>query len=696
MKCNILHETPGRMRVHLALRRMSLREADLLEYDLKGVAGVVSVKVFDRTQDAVITYTCPRADIVQALSSFSFTSERALARLPEHTSRALNREYEDKLVFTVCRRAFSRLFLPVPVQTAIALFRSVKYIRAGLSALLHGKLSVAVLDATAVTVSMVRGDFDTAGSVMFMLRLGEILEEWTHKKSVADLAGAMALNVDKVWLQSGETELLVPIGDVKPGDRMIVRTGNLIPLDGKVVSGEATVNQASITGESMPAPKREGSYVYAGTVVEEGECTIRVDKSMGSGRYDRIVHMIEESEKLKSDTEAQASHLADRLVPYSLGATGLIWLLTRNVNRALAVLMVDFSCALKLSMPIAVLSGMKEAGIHHISVKGGRFMEAVAQADTIVFDKTGTLTHAAPRVAAVVPFGGKEENDMLALAACLEEHYPHSMAKAVVAEAENRHISHEERHSSVSYIVAHGIASSVDGEKVIIGSHHFVFEDEKCVIPAGEEEKFESLPAEYSHLYLAAGGVLAAVICIEDPLRAEAADVVRGLRSHGFTKLVMMTGDSDRTAKSVAAAVGVDEYYSEVLPEDKANFIRREHEAGRRVIMLGDGVNDSPALSEADAGIAIRDGAAIAREVADITIGANDLYSLLTLRRLSCALMDRIHTNYRNIIGFNFMLICLGVAGILPPATSALLHNAYTLTVSLRSMTRLLPPAEIE
>lgn len=696
MKCNILHETPGRMRVHLALRRMSLREADLLEYDLKGVAGVVSVKVFDRTQDAVITYTCPRMDIVRALSSFSFTSERALARLPEHTSRALNREYEDKLVFTVCRRAFSRLFLPVPVQTAIALFRSVKYIRAGLSALLHGKLSVAVLDATAVTVSMVRGDFDTAGSVMFMLRLGEILEEWTHKKSVADLAGAMALNVDKVWLQSGETELLVPIGDVKPGDRMIVRTGNLIPLDGKVVSGEATVNQASITGESMPAPKREGSYVYAGTVVEEGECTIRVDKSMGSGRYDRIVHMIEESEKLKSDTEAQASHLADRLVPYSLGATGLIWLLTRNVNRALAVLMVDFSCALKLSMPIAVLSGMKEAGIHHISVKGGRFMEAVAQADTIVFDKTGTLTHAAPRVAAVVPFGDKEENDMLALAACLEEHYPHSMAKAVVAEAEKRHISHEERHSSVSYIVAHGIASSVDGEKVIIGSHHFVFEDEKCVIPAGEEEKFESLPAEYSHLYLAAGGVLAAVICIEDPLRAEAADVVRGLRSLGFTKLVMMTGDSDRTAKSVAAAVGVDEYYSEVLPEDKANFIRREHEAGRRVIMLGDGVNDSPALSEADAGIAIRDGAAIAREVADITIGANDLHSLLTLRRLSCALMDRIHTNYRNIIGFNFMLICLGVAGILPPATSALLHNAYTLTVSLRSMTRLLPPAEIE
>lgn len=684
------------MRVHLACRRMSLREADILEYYLKNVPGVTAVKVFDRTQDAIITYQADRTALIRALAVFSFTSEQAVALVPEHTSRQLNREYEDKLVFTVCRRAFSRLFLPYPITTAIALFRSVKYIKEGLKALWHGKLSVAVLDATAVTVSMLRGDFNTAGSVMFMLRLGEILEEWTHKKSVADLAGAMALNVDKVWLQSGETELLVPIGDVRPGDRMIVRTGNLIPLDGKVVSGEATVTQASITGESLPVAKRAGSYVYAGTVIEEGECVVSVEKALGGGRYDRIVRMIEESEKLKSTAEDKAARLADRLVPYTLGGTVLTYLLTRNVTKMLAVLMVDFSCALKLSMPIAVLSGMKEAGIHHISVKGGRFMEAVAQADTIVFDKTGTLTHAAPRVAAVVPFGDKEENDMLALAACLEEHYPHSMAKAVVAEAENRHISHEERHSSVSYIVAHGIASSVDGEKVIIGSHHFVFEDEKCVIPAGEEEKFESLPAEYSHLYLAAGGVLAAVICIEDPLRAEAADVVRGLRSLGFTKLVMMTGDSDRTAKSVAAAVGVDEYYSEVLPEDKANFIRREHEAGRRVIMLGDGVNDSPALSEADAGIAIRDGAAIAREVADITIGANDLHSLLTLRRLSCALMDRIHTNYRNIIGFNFMLICLGVAGILPPATSALLHNAYTLTVSLRSMTRLLPPAEIE
>lgn len=694
MKCKILHESAGRMRIHAEQRRMSFQQADILEAYLRQVEGVTEVKVYNRTCDAVIYYNCERSGVIAAVAAFSYEASLALA--PEHSAREMTREYQDKLFFAVFRRGITKLFFPTPLRTALSVIRSAKYIGAGLRCLLHGKIQVPVLDATAITVSMLRGDFETAGSIMFLLGIGDILDEWTHKKSVADLAQSMSLNIDKVWLETDSGSILVPVGEVRPGDCITVGTGGMIPLDGKVVSGEAMVNQATITGEPLAVRKVEGGYVYAGTVVEEGSCRIRVEKSSGGGRYDRIVKMIEESEKLKSGVESHASNLADRLVPYSLGATGLIWLLTRNVNRALAVLMVDFSCALKLSMPIAVLSGMKEAGIHHISVKGGRFMEAVAQADTIVFDKTGTLTHAAPRVAAVVPFGGKEENDMLALAACLEEHYPHSMAKAVVAEAENRHISHEERHSSVSYIVAHGIASSVDGEKVIIGSHHFVFEDEKCVIPAGEEEKFESLPAEYSHLYLAAGGVLAAVICIEDPLRAEAADVVRGLRSLGFTKLVMMTGDSDRTAKSVAAAVGVDEYYSEVLPEDKANFIRREHEAGRRVIMLGDGVNDSPALSEADAGIAIRDGAAIAREVADITIGANDLYSLLTLRRLSCALMDRIHTNYRNIIGFNFMLICLGVAGILPPATSALLHNAYTLTVSLRSMTRLLPPAEIE
>lgn len=694
MKCNILHETPGRMRVHLALRRMSLREADLLEYDLKGVAGVVSVKVFDRTQDAVITYTCPRADIVQALSSFSFTSERALARLPEHTSRALNREYEDKLVFTVCRRAFSRLFLPVPVQTAIALFRSVKYIRAGLSALLHGKLSVAVLDATAVTVSMVRGDFDTAGSVMFMLRLGEILEEWTRKKSVADLAGAMALNVDKVWKKAGETEILVPIGEIEAGDEVVVRTGNLIPLDGKVVSGEAMVNQASMTGESMPVPKREGSYVYAGTVAEEGECVVRVEKALGGGRYDRIVRMIEESEKLKSTAEDKASRLADRLVPYTLGGTILTYLITRNVTKMLAVLMVDFSCALKLSMPIAVLSAMRESSSHHISVKGGRFLEAVAQANTIVFDKTGTLTYATPKVARIVTFGGNEESEMLRLAACLEEHYPHSIANAVVAEARDRGLTHEEYHSQVQYIVAHGISSMVDEKTVLIGSAHFVFEDEGCRVPEGEEDKFESLPPEYSHLYLCIAGELAAVICIHDPLRKEAKAAVRALHELGIDKVVMMTGDSRKTAEAVAAEVGVDAVYAEVLPEDKAAFVRSEKAAGRKVIMIGDGVNDSPALSEADAGIAISTGAAIAREIADITISSEDLFALVTLRSLSQELMARIHRNYRFIVGFNFSLIVLGVLGILPPTTSALLHNMSTLAIGLKSMTNLLPESE--
>ena len=690
MKCNILHETPGRMRVHLALRRMSLREADLLEYDLKGVAGVVSVKVFDRTQDAVITYTCPRADIVRALSSFSFTSERALARLPEHTSRALNREYEDKLVFTVCRRAFSRLFLPVPVQTAIALFRSVKYIRAGLSALLHGKLSVAVLDATAVTVSMVRGDFDTAGSVMFMLRLGEILEEWTHKKSVADLAGAMALNVDKVWLQSGETELLVPIGDVKPGDRMIVRTGNLIPLDGKVVSGEATVNQASITGESMPAPKREGSYVYAGTVVEEGECIVNVEKALGGGRYDRIVHMIEESEKLKSTAEDKAARLADRLVPYTLGGTALTYLVTRNVTKMLAVLMVDFSCALKLAMPIAVLSAMRESSSYHISVKGGRFLEAVARADTVVFDKTGTLTYAEPKVAQIVPFGGHEETEMLRLAACLEEHYPHSLANAVVEEAARRGLNHEEYHSSVEYVVAHGISSTVEGRNVVIGSYHFVFEDEQCVVPEGKEELFAKLPEEYSHLYMAIENKLAAVICIQDPVRREAADVIAALHKAGFSHIVMMTGDSERTARAIAAKVGVDEYYAEVLPEDKAKFVEERRKAGHKVIMIGDGINDSPALSAADAGIAISDGAEIAREIADITVSGDDLAQIVTLRNISSALMKRIHWNYKKIVGINSALIGLGVLGVIQPATSALLHNTSTILISLNSMKKLL------
>ena len=645
------------MRVHLACRRMSLREADILEYYLKNVPGVTAVKVFDRTQDAIITYQADRTALIRALAAFSFASEQAIALVPEHTSRQLNREYEDKLVFTVCRRAFSRLFLPYPITTAIALFRSVKYIKEGLKALWHGKLSVAVLDATAVTVSMLRGDFNTAGSVMFMLRLGEILEEWTHKKSVADLAGAMALNVDKVWLQSGETELLVPIGDVRPGDRMIVRTGNLIPLDGKVVSGEATVNQASITGESLPVAKRAGSYVYAGTVIEEGECVVSVEKA--------------------------------------LGGTALTYLLTRNVTKMLAVLMVDFSCALKLSMPIAVLSAMRESSSYHISVKGGRFLEAVSKADTVVFDKTGTLTYATPKVAQIVTFGGHEASEMLRLAACLEEHYPHSMANAVVDEAKRQNLKHEEYHSQVQYVVAHGISSMVEGKKVLIGSAHFVFEDEGCTIPAAEQEKFDTLDAQYSHLYLCIAGELAAVICISDPLRAEAKDAIRALHACGIRKVVMMTGDNRRTAAAVAAEVGVDEFFAEVLPEDKAAFIRSEKAAGRTVIMIGDGVNDSPALSEADAGVAISTGAAIAREIADITIASEDLFELVTLRRISEALMARIHRNYRTIVGFNLGLIIFGVAGILPPTTSALLHNASTLAISLKSMTNLLPAAAV-
>ncbi len=691
MKCTILHDIPGRLRVHLHCGSMTLHQADVLEYYLRGISGVTEVKVYDRTQDAVVLYNAARGDVVSALASFSFPRAEAMGLVPEHTSRALNREFEDKLAMTVMRRCISKLFLPVPVTTALTLFRSVKYIKEGLKALWHGRLSVAVLDATAVTVSLVRGDFSTAGSVMFMLRLGEILEEWTHKKSVADLAGAMSLNVDKVWLQVEDTEVLVPVSDVKEGDCVVVRTGGMIPLDGKVVAGEAMVNQSSMTGESMPVPKRPGSYVYAGTVAEEGECVICVDKASGGGRYDRIVHMIEESEKLKSTAEDKAARLADHLVPYTLGGTALTYLLTRNITKTLAVLMVDFSCALKLAIPIAVLSAMRESSSHHISVKGGRFLEAVAKADTFVFDKTGTLTYATPKVAQIVTFGGHSEPDMLRLAACLEEHYPHSMANAVVEEAKVRGLSHEEYHSQVQYVVAHGISSMVEGRKVLIGSAHFVFEDEGCRVPAGEETKFDTLPEEYSHLYLCIAGELAAVICIFDPLRKEARDAVQALHDCGIRKVVMMTGDNRRTAEAVARQVGVDAVFAEVLPEDKAAFIREEKAKGHTVIMVGDGVNDSPALSEADAGIAISTGAAIAREIADITIASEDLFELVTLRRLGEALMARIHRNYRFIVGFNFSLIVLGVAGVLPPTTSALLHNMSTLGISLKSMTDLLP-----
>ena len=690
MKCKILHDTAGRLRVHLCCKRMTLRQADVLEYYLLAVDGVRSVKVYDRTRDAVVVYDAERERMIRALARFSFEKAEKLDLAPEHTSRTLNREFEDKLALTVMRRCASNLFLPAPVTSALAVIRSAKYIKEGLLALWHRKLSVAVLDATAVTVSMVRGDFATAGSVMFMLRLGEILEEWTHKKSVADLASAMSLRVENVWQQVDGTEVLTKVTDVKPGDRIVIRTGGMIPLDGRVVEGEAMVNQSSLTGESMPVAKRPGSPVYAGTVAEEGECVVCVEKVSGSGRYDRVVRMIEESEKLKSTAEDKASRMADRLVPYTLGGTAVTYLLTRDVTKMLAVLMVDFSCALKLAIPVAVLSAMRESSGHHISVKGGRFLEAVAKADTIVFDKTGTLTYATPKVAQIVPFGGHREADMLRLAACLEEHYPHSMANAVVEEAKRRGLTHEEYHSQVQYVVAHGISSMVENKKVIIGSAHFVFEDEGCCIPEGEQEKYDALPAAYSHLYLCMDGELAAVICIHDPLRREAREAVRALHESGFANVVMMTGDNRRTAEAVAAEVGVDAVYAEVLPEDKAAFIRQEKEKGHTVIMVGDGVNDSPALSEADAGIAISTGAAIAREIADITVASEDLFALVTLRRLGEALMERIHGSYRFIVGFNLTLIALGVAGVLPPATSALLHNGSTLGISLRNMTDLL------
>lgn len=693
MKCKIMHESRGRIRVHLCIHRMTLAQADLAEFYLRQVEGVKDVRVYDRTCDVVVFYEDlqARSDVIRALSLFSFQKAESMDVVPEHTSRVMNREFEDKIVFTILRRYLGKMFLPFPVRSAITIFRSFRYIKEGLTALLRGKLEVAVLDATAVTVSILRRDFNTAGSVMFMLHIGELLEEWTHKKSVADLAGAMSLNVDKVWVKDGEQETLVPINEVQAGDCVIVRTGNMIPLDGKVIGGEASVNQASMTGEPLAVVKTAGSYVYAGTVVEEGECIISVDKVSGGGRYDRIVKMIEESEKLKSTAEDRASRLAGRLVPYTLGGTVLTYLLTRNVTKTLAVLMVDFSCALKLSMPIAVLSAMRESSQYHISVKGGRFLEAVAKADTIVFDKTGTLTYAAPKVEKVVAFGGYEEKEMLRLAACLEEHYPHSLANAVVEAAEKQGLSHEEYHSKVEYVVAHGISSTVDGKKVIIGSYHFVFEDEHCVIPAGEEGKFQALPSEYTQLYLAFSGVLVAVICISDPLREEAKDAIAALHDCGIKKVVMMTGDNKKTAAAVAAAVGIDEFHAEVLPEDKASFVRAEHDAGRCVIMIGDGVNDTPALSEADVGIAINTGAAIAKEIADITIASEDLFELVTLRKLSEALMDRIHHNYRFIVGFNFMLILLGVGGVIQPTTSALFHNMSTLGVGLKSMTNLLP-----
>ena len=686
MKFRILHEAKGRLRVHAERPRISIGEADILEYYLKSRPGILDVRVFERTGDAIIRYTCGREELLSALSVFSFSENESL--VPEHTSRALNHEYQDRLFWVISRRLFRRFLVPFPVRRVMAGIRAFRYVRKGVRCLAKGRLEVPVLDAAAITAAMLRGDVNTASSVMFLLKIGDILEEWTHKKSVADLASTLSLNVDKVWAVKDGTEVLVPVRSMEVGDEFVVRMGSMIPLDGVVVSGEAMINQASITGESMPVRKTEGAYIYAGTVVDEGEICVRTAKISGTGRYDRIAQMIEVSEKLKSASESRASHLADRLVPYSFGGTVLTWLLTGNITRTMSILMVDFSCALKLAMPLSFLAAMREAGKHGITVKGGKFLEAVASADTVIFDKTGTLTYASPRVAKVITFDGGDENEMLRLAACLEEHYPHSMANAVVDEAQRRGLVHEERHSKVEYIVAHGIASMVTGDKVVIGSRHFVLEDEGVAVP--DDADIDALPAEYSHLYLAIGGRLAAVICIEDPLRAEAADVVKKLHALGITKVCMMTGDNERTARAIADSVGVDEYHAEVLPEDKAAFVRAEHEAGRKVIMVGDGVNDSPALSEADAGIAIAEGAAIAREVADITVSSEDLAMLLTLRELSLLLMRRIDRNYRFIIGFNLGLILLGAFGVIPPTTSALLHNSSTILLSLDSMRDLL------
>ena len=689
MNATILHESRGRIRFRLRQKQMTLAQADLLEAWIQGKSWCRQVTVHERTCCVILYYDGTRQAVLNEIRHFSWQEAERTTALPAHSSRALNREFEEKLVAKVVCKAACTLFLPSPLRIARILWHMIPFVRRGLRCLLRRRIKVELLDALSISISACRRDFGTAGMVMFLLEVGELLEEWTRKKSVADLARCMSLNVDRVWLRTAQGEVLVPVSQIQPGDAVVVRAGGIVPVDGLVLEGEVTVNQASLTGESIPVPKRPGGAVYAGTVVEEGECVLEVKQASGQSRYDQIVHMIEQSEQMKSEAESKAANLADKLVPYTFVGSLLSFVLTRNVARALSVLMVDFSCALKLAMPLAVLSAMREAGRAHITVKGGKFLEAVAAADTIVFDKTGTLTHACPRVAQVAPFGGKEEAEMLRLAACLEEHFPHSMANAVVEEAKRRGLRHEEYHSKVEYLVAHGIASTVDEERVLIGSAHFVFEDEGCVIPEGEQERFDALPPEYSHLYLAVGGQLAAVICISDPLREEAKEVLSTLRALGITSTVMLTGDSYRTAAAIAAQVGVDDFRAGVLPADKAEYVARLRREGHTVLMVGDGINDSPALSEADAGIAISDGAAIAREIADITIAADSLWELVELRRIAMALMARIHSNYRFVIGFNGALIALGVAGVLPPATSATLHNLSTLGVSLRSMSAL-------
>ena len=690
MKFKVLHNMRGRMRIHVMTNEMTDLQADKLEYDLAAQDMILTAKVYERTSDVVITYAGERQLLLSYLQTYYYRRKVEEDETLARSGRAMNRKYWDKLVNRVVLRMGSKLFVSAPIRTGLVLVKSLSYIKKALSCVGRRKIEVPLLDGIAITTSIVRGDYGTAGSVMFLLDLGEIMEEWTHKKSVDDLAKKMSLNVSKVWLNVDGKEVLTDVSKIETGDCVTVHMGNVVPLDGVIKEGEGMVNQASLTGEAIPVAKKPGGYVYAGTVLEEGELLIEVKENSGTTKYEKIVAMIEETEKLKSTVESRAEHLADRLVPYTLAGTGLVYLLTRNVTKALSVLMVDFSCALKLSMPISVLSAMREAQSHGITVKGGKFLEAIAEADTIVFDKTGTITKAQPVVSDVISFCDEEPDELLRIAACLEEHFPHSMAKAVVRAAMDKGLVHEENHSKVEYIVAHGISSRIQDKKVIIGSYHFVFEDEQCVIPQGKEELFESLSGECSHLYLAIDGVLAAVIAITDPSREEAPQVVSMLRKCGLSKIVMMTGDSERTAKVVAAKVGVDEYYSEVLPEDKASYVEKEHQAGRKVIMIGDGVNDSPALSAADVGIAICDGAEMAREIADITIAGDNLEELVTLKRLSNALVKRIHGNYRQIVGFNTGLILCGIGGVMQPATSALLHNTSTLAISVKSMKDLL------
>lgn len=695
MKFIIKHEIKGRLRIHVVQGRMTCAQADTLCWFLGRQEYVTDAKVYERTADAVICYTGSREEVIAVLKGFSYENTDVPENVLSSSGRELNSSFREQLITRVILHYGSKLIVPYPIRKVWLTFKALRYIWKGLKCLARRKIEVPVLDATAIGVSVIRGDFDTAGSVMFLLGVGELLEEWTHKKSVGDLARSMSLNVKKVWLKKDDQEILVNASDIQPGDTVVVHMGNVIPFDGEVSGGEGMVNQASLTGESLPVRRETGKTVYAGTVLEEGELEILVKAVSGSTRFEKIVTMIEDSEKLKSALESKAEHLADKLVPYTLLGTGIVGLVTRNVTKALSVLMVDFSCALKLAMPIAVLSAIREAGQHGITVKGGKYLEAVAEADTIVFDKTGTLTKAKPTVKEVVVFGDYPEDESLRIAACLEEHFPHSMAKAVVDAAKKRKLYHEEMHSKVEYIVAHGISSYIGEKKVVIGSSHFVFEDEGCRIRPEMQERFDTLPSEYSHLYLAIDGELTAVICIEDPLREEAADMVRMLKEEGLKKVVMMTGDSERTAASIARRVGVDEYYSEVLPEDKARFVEKEKEAGKKVIMIGDGINDSPALSAADAGIAISDGAEIAREIADITIAADDLRVIVTLKRLANAMMKRIQCNYRGIVGINSGLIALGVGGVILPTTSALLHNTSTLAISLKSMQDLLPEEEI-